>query len=314
MAQTGKSNLSGKKYLAGGVGLCALDYISIVGKFPGPDEKLDALHFSCQGGGPVPTALCALGHFGEKTSFIGKCGNDSEGKLIVAELKRFAVDTGGMVLDTYSRTPRAFIWVESETGARTVVLDRTEIADLAPEELSMDILSSCQFLLIDGRESKASLKAAHTAAKNGAQIILDVGSQRENIRELLPVVDYLVVSRKFAEPFAKETDPGKAAMKLLALGFKAVVVTLGEDGAVCAAEGEFFYQQAFKVDVVDTTGAGDVFHGAFIYGLSKDWELPAIIEFSCAAASLKCRRIGGRQGLPSVDEVIQFIEESKGKL
>lgn len=314
MAQTGKSSSSDKEFLAVGVGLCALDYISIVEKFPGADEKHDAVHFSRQGGGPVPTALCTISHFGEKAAFIGKCGNDTEGKIIVTELDHFGVDTKGMILDTYSRTPRAFIWVESGTGARTVVLDRTEIENLAVKELDAKLLSSCRYLLIDGRESTASIEAAKTAKSNGAEVILDAGSPRENINELLPLVDHIVVSTTFAELFTDEQDPGKAAMKLLGLGFKSVVITLGHDGAIYAAEGGFFYQKAFKVDVVDTTGAGDVFHGAFIYGLGKGWDLPTVVEFSCAAASLKCKRIGGRQGIPSVDEVVQLVAVSKGEL
>jgi len=314
MVQTVKSNFSNKDFLAVGLGLCALDYISIVEKFPGPDEKHDALKFSRQGGGPVPTALCTISHFGEKAAFIGKCGKDPEGGKIRNELKHFGVDTSGMVLDIDSRTPRAFIWVDSKNGARTVVLDRTEIADLALDELSEDLLKSCRFLHIDGRENKASLAAARIAKASGAEIVLDAGSPRENIHELMPLVDYMIVSKDFAEQYTTEHDPGKAAMKLLGLGFKAVVITLGDNGAICAAENKFFHRDAFKVNVVDTTGAGDVFHGAFIYGLGKEWDLEEIVEFSCAAAAIKCSRIGGRQGIPTVDEVVQFLEESKGKL
>ncbi len=314
MEQTARSNSSGEDYLAVGVGLCALDYICIVKNYPGPEEKHDALHFSRQGGGPIPTALCALSHFGEKTAFIGKCGDDPEGKDIRAELRRFGVDIKGMVVDSYSRTPRAFIWVDSNDGARSVVLDRTEISDLEPRELDIGLLRSCRYLHIDGRESTACLVAAKTARENGAVIVLDAGSPRENINELMPLVDHMIVSRNFAEKFTQQTEPGAAAMKLLGLGFKAVVITLGRFGAVCAAGGDFFQQDAFEVDVVDTTGAGDVFHGAYIYGLGKGWDLPTVIEFSCAAAALKCKRIGGRLGIPTVDEVVQFLEVAKGNL
>ncbi|MCD6163547.1 MAG: hypothetical protein J7K40_14195 [candidate division Zixibacteria bacterium] len=314
MEQTDKSHSSNKDVFAVGVGLCALDYICLIEKYPGPDEKRDALQFSRTGGGPVPSALCAISHFGEKSSFIGKCGNDPEGRIVASELKRFDVDIQAMIFDTYSRTPRAFIWVDSHTGQRTVVLDRTEIADLTEAELNQDIIKSCRYLLIDGRENKACIAAAKIAKQNGAEVILDAGSPRENIQELLPLVDYMVVSKNFAENFTHEDEPGKAAIKLQKLGFKTVVITLGADGVICAAEGKFFHQDAFKTEVVDTTGAGDVFHGAFIYGLGKNWDLPEVIEFSSAAAALKCQRIGGRQGIPAVDEVVQFIEESKGKL
>ena len=303
-----------KTYLAAGVGLCALDYICIVDKFPGPDEKLDARRFSRQGGGPVPTALCAISHFGEKAAFIGKAGQDPEGETIRAEMNRFGVDTSGMVFDPYSRTPRAFIWVDYRDGARTVVLDRTEIADLGPDETDAKILRSCRYLLIDGRETAAAFHAAKIARDAGAEVVLDVGSPRENIDELLPLVDHLVVSRTFAEKYTGEAEPGQAVMKLLKKGFDTVVVTLGRHGSVFATEGDFYQLDAFDVETVDTTCAGDVFHGAYIYGLSKDWDLKDIVEFASAAAAMKCVRIGGRKGIPTVDEVVQFMEVKKGRL
>lgn len=315
MVQTARSNSSkAKPYLVVGVGLCALDYICIVDKFPGPDEKLDARLFSRQGGGPVPTALCAISHFGEKVAFIGKAGEDPEGETIRAEMKRFGVDTSGMVFDPYSRTPRAFIWVDFQTGARTVVLDRTEIADLEPDELDSKLLKSCRYLHIDGREAKASFHAAKIAREAGAEVVLDVGSPRENVKELLPLVDHLVVSKNFADEFTNEEEPGKAVMKLLRLGFKTAVITLGRQGSVCATEGDFFQMDAFDIETVDTTGAGDVFHGAYIYGLSKGWDLKDVVEFASAAAAMKCVRIGGRKGIPAVDEIVQFMEVKKGRL
>lgn len=306
--------MSDKKYLATGVGLCALDYICILEKFPGPEQKLEARHFSRQGGGPVPTALCAISQFGEKAAFIGKCGDDPEGIVVKGEIALFGVETAGMVLDNFSRTPRAFIWVDQSTGERTVVLDRTEISDLQPAELNREMLQDCRFLHLDGRESEAGIAAAKIAREAGAQVVLDAGSTREKIQDLLPLVDHMVVSKQFAEKFTGQQEPGAGAMKLLARGFKSVAVTLGRFGAVCASGGDFFQQDAFEVEVIDTTGAGDVFHGAYIYGLGKGWDLPTVVEFSSAAAALKCKRIGGRQGIPSVDEVVQFLEESKGRL
>ena len=296
------------------MGLCALDYTCVVDRYPGPDMKIEAKQFSRQGGGPVPNALSALSHFGAKTSFIGKVGNDPEGKIVRSELERFGVDTSGLVMDSYSRTPRAFIWVDSHTGARTVVLDRTEIAELSAAELNEKLLQSCRYLHLDGRESPVSIYAARLAREAGAEVVLDAGSMRENIKELLPLVDHMVVSKSFAEQFTGEGEPGAACLKLLEIGFLTVTVTLGNKGCVCAMKGDFFQQDAFEVEVVDTTGSGDVFHGAYIYGLSKGWPMDQVIEFASAAAAIKCTRIGGRQGIPTVDEVVQFIEVRKGRL
>lgn len=276
--------------------------------------KLEARQFSRQGGGPVPTALCALSRFGAKTAFIGKVGNDPEGKVVRAELERFEVDPSGLVLDSYSRTPRAFIWVDARDGARTVVLDRTEISELAASELNEKLLRSCRYLHLDGRESPVSIYAARIAREAGAEVVLDAGSLRENLNELLPLVDHLVASKNFAESFTGEAEPGAACLKLLEVGFLTVAITLGKQGCVGAVKGDFFQQDAFEVGVVDTTGAGDVFHGAYIHGLSKGWPMDQVLEFASAAAAIKCTRIGGRQGIPTVDEIVQFVEVKKGRL
>ncbi len=307
------AKLSSNKILCVGLGLCALDYSFLVDKYPRLDDKIDALAFSRQGGGPVPTALCVLSKLGVPAAFLGKCGKDDEGKAIRNELRRFGVNTSGLILDADSRTPRAFIVVEKESGKRTVILDRTECAAFSPEEFNINLIKKAKFLLIDGRETETSLTAALLMKKSGGEVILDVGSPRKNIGEILPHVDHLVVSNRFSIDFTQEVDPGRAALKLAHMGFKSVVITSGSKGCIAATlEGHFFQQEAFNIDVVDTTGAGDVFHGGFIYGLAQGWGLPEILKFASATAALKCARLGGRRGIPELSEVEDFINAREG--
>ncbi len=297
------------KVMCVGLGLCAMDYSYLVDKYPRLDDKVDASGFSRQGGGPVPTALCVLAKFGVSTAFLGKCGQDHEGKLIKDELARFGVNIKGLILDADSRTPRAFVIVDGETGKRTVILDRTESSVMAPDELNIGLIQKAKFLLIDGREPDSSKTAAILVKKAGGEVILDAGSQRKNIGDLLSHVDHLVASNRFSMEFTQELDPGKAALNLAHMGFKSVVITSGHKGCVAAtADGELFQHEAFKVDVVDTTGAGDVFHGAYIYGLTNGWEIPQILKFASAAAALKCTRLGGRRGIPDLEEVEALIQ------
>lgn len=292
-----------------GLGLCALDYTFVVDRYPRLDDKIDAVSFSRQGGGPVPTALCTLSKFRVPSAFIGKCGKDNDGKLLHDELCRFGVNSRCLILDPDSRTPRALIIVDKQSGKRTVILDRTETSALSPDELDAAVIQRARFLLIDGREPETSLTAAVLARKAGGEVILDAGSPRKNIGDILPYVDHLVVSNRFSLDFTQEVDPGRAALKLAHMGFKSVVITSGHKGNVGAtSDGQLFQQEAFKVDVVDTTGAGDVFHGAFIYGLVQGWELSRILEFASAAAALKCTRLGGRHGIPELEEVWALIE------
>ena len=292
-----------------GLGLCALDYTFVVDRYPRLDEKIDTTSFSRQGGGPVPTALCTLSKFGVACAFIGKCGKDGDGKLIRDELRRFGVNSRFLILDADSRTPRAFVIVEKESGKRTVILDRSETSALSPDELNVSSIQKARFLLIDGREPETSLTAAVLARKAGGEVILDAGSPRKKIGDILPYVDHLVASNRFSLDFTQEVDPGKAALKLAHMGFKSVVITSGHKGSIGAtSDGELFQQDVFHVDVVDTTGAGDVFHGAYVYGLVRGWELPRILEFASAAAALKCTRLGGRRGIPELEEVSALIK------
>jgi sulfofructose kinase len=299
MARSGSDNP-----LCIGLGICALDYTFVVEKYPRLDDKLDALSFSRQGGGPVPTALCTLSKLGVKTAFVGKCGKDPDGNAVKEELELFGVNSAHLMLDADTRTPRAFIIVEKESGKRTVILDRTETSAISPDELDMAFFDRAKYLLIDAREIETARTAAMLVRKSGGEVILDAGSPRKNIGDILPHVDHLVGSNRFSLDFTQEVDPGKAALKLARMGFKSVVITSGTKGSVGATpDGDLHQQDAFPVDAVDTTGAGDVFHGAFIYGLARVWKLPRIMEFASAAAALKCTRLGGRRGIPDLEEI-----------
>jgi len=301
-----RSNLSDP--ICVGIGICPLDYIFIVEKFPQPDDKIDSLYFSRQGGGPVPNALSTLGRFGIPCAFVGKCGRDNDGSTVEEELKLFNVDTSHLILDPESRTPRSFIIVDQSSGKRTVILDRSQSAAMAPDEIDTKLIQSADFLLLDGRDQEAAITAAIIARKSDVQVILDAGSARTGINEILPHIDHLVCSHRFAEQFTQESDPGKAVLKLAWIGFKSVVITYGSKGSIAATpDGQLFEQEAVKAEVIDSTGAGDIFHGAFIFGLAQKWELPQIVEFASAAAAIKCARIGGRHGIPDLNDVYNLL-------
>ena len=230
MEPTDRSNSS--RPLCVGLGLCALDYTFVVDPYPKSDEKIDAIAFSRQGGGPVPTALCALSNFGVATDFVGKCGDDPDGQAIRDELAQFGVGTTSLILDSASRTPRAFILVEKSTGKRTVVLDRTKIYALRTDEINEELLYDTKYLLIDGREIEQTLHAAKTVKEYGGEVILDAGSMRRRIDEILKLVDHLLVSHKFAKEYTGDLDAEKALLNLSSLGFKSTVITLGDKGCI----------------------------------------------------------------------------------
>ncbi len=307
-----RSNSNKKmKYDCVGLGVNAVDYLSILDPYPGLDDKVEVIRSSVQGGGPVPTAMVTLAKLGAKVCYIGKVGDDQEGEFVKSQLEKEGVDTQYLLMDKKTKTSRAFIWVDKKSGKRTVALDRDKKISLKKDELKFLNSISTRFLHMDAREPEINILAAQWAKKQNAEVCLDVGSLRGEVEKVFPYVDHLIVSKRFACGFVKTSDPFVACRELMKKRFKTVVVTTGEAGCICGAGNKIFHSPGFKVKGVDTTGAGDVFHGAFIYGLLKKWSLKKIVRFANACAAMKCRRLGGRAGIPSLREVESFMESFK---
>lgn len=295
------------KYDCLGLGVNAVDYLCILDPYPHLDDKVDVKKSSVQGGGPVPTAMVTLAKLGAKVCYVGKVGDDPEGEFVASQLEKEAVDTRYLVVDKKVKTSRAFIWVDKGSGKRTVVLDRHKKNCLERSELRFLNSVSTRFVHLDAREPDINILVARWAREQNAEVCLDVGSLRDGVEEVFPFVDHLIVSTRFACGFTATSDPSEACRVLMREGFKTVVVTVGEEGCICGADGKFFHSPGFRVKVVDTTGAGDVFHGAFIYGLLKKWSLKRTARFANACAAMKCRKLGGRAGIPILREVEGFM-------
>jgi sulfofructose kinase len=303
-----------------GFGMNAVDYLSILDPYPNLDEKVEVIESSMQGGGPVPTAMATLAKLGAKVAYVGRIGNDPEGEFVKSELEKEGINTDYLILDRESKTSKAFIWVDKSTGKRTVALDKTNLSHTKPSDLYFLNSISTKILHIDAREPEVDIFLAKWVKKMGAKVSLDVGSLRSGVESVFPLVDYLIVSKRFACGFTRLSDPFWACKELMKKGFEIVVVTIGENGCICdspqgfntsGSDDKIFHSPGFPVEVVDTTGAGDVFHGAFIYGLLEKWDLKKTARFACATAAMKCRKLGGRAGIPNLAEVTDFMESLK---
>ena len=307
-----RSNSSRKiKYDCVGLGVNAIDFLSILDPYPPLDEKVDVVKSSVQGGGPVPTAMVTLARLGAKATYLGKVGDDAEGELVRWQLEKEGVETRFMAVDKKIKTSRAYIWVDKGSGKRTVALDRDKKNYFSEKELGLLKSISTKFLHLDAREPRINILAAQWAKRQFAQVCLDVGSLRNGVEKVFPYVDHLIVSRRFACGFTGTSDPYEACNELLKTGCETAVVTIGEKGCICGTEKGMFHSPGFKVKVIDTTGAGDVFHGAFIYGLLRKWTLRKTAEFANACAAMKCRKLGGRAGIPPLEEVINFLQTNQ---
>ncbi len=294
-----------------GIGQCSLDHLFIVDFFPERDTKQEVAEWTIAGGGPVATALVSLSRLGIDCSYHGIVGDDEAGEKIIASLQIEHINTAGILRRPDSLSQVAFIAIDAKRGERTIFWQRPSGNSLVPEELPDNFLDKMNFLLLDGLMAEISVCAAKEACKKNIPVMLDAGSVRKGMIELAHLCDYVVCSAEFAREFTESRDTfdvEKAIMHMKSLGAKATTITLGERGSITLCEDEIFYTPAFNVDVVDTTGAGDVFHGGYIYGLLQNWNIQKTVRFASAFAALKCRKIGGRAGIPGLEEVESFMK------
>jgi ribokinase len=183
------------------------------------------------------------------------------------------------------------------------------LSRITPSEVDHELIASAGALLVDSLEPVGARAAAETARGAGIPVVIDAGTLREGIDELLPLCDYIVASETFAEQISSGRGVDEALRIMLDLCPRAAVVTLGERGSVALSPEGKIEVGGFRVRAVDTTGAGDVFHGAFLYAVLQGWDLHRICLFSNAVAAMKCRRLGGRTGIPTRDEALAFLRE-----
>lgn len=291
-----------------GLGSCAVDLLAIVPSFPRPDTKNKMIRFVQQGGGPVATALVTLARLGAKVSFVGKLGDNEFSRFAINEFIREGVDISGVIKEEKAGPYFAFIVVDEKKGSRTIYWTDQMVSRFKKEELARDFITSCRILHLDEYDLPAALLAARWAKEKGIKTVLD--TETPEMKELLPLiklVNYLIVPEEFAFGFSGTSNIEKAIKFFLKQGAKAVVVTQGGKGSFTGTRKKSFFQPAFDVPVVDTTGAGDVFHGAFIYGLLKDWPIEITSEFASAVAAIKCKKLGGRAGCPDFEEARNFL-------
>ena len=297
-----------------GLGCACLDFLGIVPHLPDRDDQVWMSDSTQQGGGMVSTGLVTLSRLGVSTAFAGKIGNDLAGRVVKEEFDLYGVDSAHLIMAPGGSTPVSMILVDESTGQRTIMAGGSSV-EMSPTEVPACMVASAKYLLLDTTTRQAALAAAGIARDAGVPVVLDADSlsRPQDIGELVRSTDYLIASKVFAEALTGLAEPSAAAEALSGYGSSVTVVTLGEEGSLTLAAGRSFHTQAFPLEVVDTTGAGDVYHGAFIFGLLREWPLEKTAEFASAVAAMSCTRLGGRQGIPTLDEAISFLQDRKAE-
>ena len=295
MAQCAKVDLVG-------VGLNATDTTIQLAEFPECGSKVEYDSERVTPGGQVASTVVACQTWGLSTRYVGKLGDDEAARLHAREFARTGVEAQ-LVYAAGAASARSLIVVDRR-GERTVMCRRDERVVLQPEEVKREWIVNARALHVDGHDTAAAIRAATWAREAGVPVVADLDEIYPGVDALIEKIDYLIVSRDFPCRLTGETSLRGALKEIQArYGCMLTAATLGPDG-VLAWDGErFHHAAAYRVPVVDTTGAGDIFHAGFIYGLLQGWELERQLDFSCAAAALNCMHEGARGGIRGVDTV-----------
>ena len=289
-----------------GVGLNATDTLLSLPRFPSSGSKVEVRSLQVLPGGQVATAMIALQRWGLRTRYVGKLGDDSAAQIHHDEFRQSDVETQTTTVPDCA-SAQSFIIIDPG-GERTVLWQRDERLELKADELDRDWIVNARALLVDGRDTAAATKAAEWAQAAKIPVIADLDELYPDLEPLLANVDYLIVSRDFP---AKLTGTSELRDSLPEIkrrfGSLLTAATLGTDGVLAWDGTEFCYSAAFLVPTVDTTGAGDIFHAAFIYGLLENWPLQRILDFACAAAALNCTAMGAREGIESIHQIENLV-------
>ncbi|MBW2609028.1 MAG: sugar kinase [Deltaproteobacteria bacterium] len=291
-----------------GLGQACVDYLGRIPSYPKEDDKAELMDLHIQCGGPASTALVTLSRLGIPTSFMGSISDDSFGLEILKGLKEEKVDTTFLKITPGYTSQFAFIAITEASGNRNIFWRRGSAPFLKPGDVDLGPFQKADILHLDNLMTDSATEAARQAKDMGIKVVLDGGTMRKGSRELISLVDVLIASEGFAKPLTGLGDSPEASLKALSQFCPGdVIITLGSKGSVGYCNGNMVKQKAFPVKAVDTTGAGDVYHGAYIYGLLQGWDMLECMRFASATSAMKCREIGARKGIPRLEEIKKFM-------
>jgi sulfofructose kinase len=293
------------------VGLNATDTIIRLPHFPKFDSKVEFLSAGVHLGGQAATAMIACRNWGLRARYIGKVGDDPAAGLQEMDLAHNRVEAH-LLRVPHCRSQSAYILVDRSSGERTILWNRDPRLALRPRDLRPEWIRSARSLLVDGHDTAAATQAARWARHAGIPVVADLDNLYEGVEALLEVTDYVISSREFPRRLTGEKNLLRSLPAIQArFACRLVAATLGNEGVLACNGERFLYCPAFNSHVVDTTGAGDIFHAGFIYGLLKNWSAGKILRFSCAAAALNCEAAGARGGIATLAKIQRYMQRGR---
>lgn len=294
-----------------GLGCAAVDDLLYIDAYPPPDRKVRVRRRERQCGGLTATALVAAARLGARCAFAGILGTDDRSRFILDALTRDGVDVSHVIQRPEVRPIHSTILVDETHHTRNIFFDLEGSVGADPSAPPAEVIASTRVLFVDHYGIEGMTRAVDVAHAAGVAVVADLErSEWPGFAELIARIDHLILSREFACRWTGTSEPAEAVQKLWSPVRRAVVVTCGETGGWYRGESTgvtpLFYP-AFAVQTVDTTGCGDVFHGAYASTLARGLDLVERIRFSAAAAAIKATRRGAQAGIPTREETETFL-------
>jgi sugar/nucleoside kinase (ribokinase family) len=295
------------------IGRSCLDLIAVVNRFPEENQKAPLEFRLTEGGGQGGTASCCISRLGGKVAYVGKLGDDDEGRFCLQRLKEFGVTTDFIEIVRGGKTPVAYLFVTAASGHRTIIYERNSLPAITIDEQLKTLAAQSEIVLLDPEVTYlgAQLKAA---GEGSIKIVYDCERWRQGMEDIMDAADYFIPSAEFLD--SDRLNLGKISFnrkvaKLNAMVSGQLVVTRGEKGAYYPVDEKLYQVAAPPLKAVDTIGAGDNFHATFALALKKGLDLHQAVKMSVAVASLSCREFGGRNGIPNLQDAMVVAEKLK---
>lgn len=295
-----------------GIGANSIDFVNLLPSYPqqhGSFAKMRIRKQTISGGGQMATALTTCASLGLRAKYIGVTGTDENGRRVREEMATRAVDmTDAIIRDAPNQF--ALIIVDESSGERIVLWDRDERLQLKDRELPVEAIAASRLVHVDDVDQEAAIRAAMLARQAGVPVTSDLDRITDRTEALVDAVTVPIFAEHLPPALTGHDDQERALRSLRSRHDGLLVVTLGHQGALALEGDQLHHAPGFRVDAVDTTGAGDVFRGGFIYGHLQGWPVARVLRFANAAAAVSCTRLGALNGVPTLEETVQLLAAS----
>ena len=298
-----------------GIGANVYDTLVMLPNYPTEDTKLKADGVTSVGGGPTATGLVAAAKLGKEqdltVEFIGSVAGDDRGKFLLDDFAKWGVSTDKVTVEPGCESFCSFVLLSAAAKTRTCVFHRGNKPPLVLSDAQKASVAESDILMVDGNELDAAVEGAKTIRAAGGNVLYDAGGLYPNVDRLLPYANILIPSEEFSLGHTGEKNAEDAAKKRMEMYHPdGVVSTQGARGGLVLGKDGLWHYDIIDTEVVDSNGAGDVFHGAFAFAMTQGWDYRKCAMFANATSSLKCTRVGARAAVPSYDEVKNILKEN----